>query len=161
MREGSRRLEGEEQALVGVGHSRGDRILRTLAGVFVDMRSDGLAVDCVLRDAVLIAAHGRNNGEGTRVDLRSSIGHDTDYDLEGVHHRTSHRQFRSETHLLPPFLTPRLTPLSRNQMLDILHDTAHGPKVKNRSSVGILELPPDPRLTDRTTPRPRYTSSSQ
>ena len=58
------------------------------------MRSDRLPIDDVMCDALLICAHGRNNAEGPRVDLLTTIADDADNDF------------------LPTFLAPGLAAIS-------------------------------------------------
>lgn len=45
------------------------------------MRSDRLPIDDVACDALLICAYGRNNAEGPRVNLLTTIANDADDDF--------------------------------------------------------------------------------
>jgi hypothetical protein len=45
------------------------------------MRSDGLPIDDVTCDALLICAYGCNDAEGSRVDLLTTVANDADDDL--------------------------------------------------------------------------------
>jgi hypothetical protein len=58
------------------------------------MRSDRLPIDDIMCDALLICAYGRNNAEGSRVDLLATIANDADDDF------------------LPTLLAPGLAPIS-------------------------------------------------
>lgn len=62
-----------------------------------------------LRHALLVRAHRRNDTQCPRIDLASSITHNT-------HH-----------HLFPPVLTPRFASVPLTQMRDILDHTMHSP----------------------------------
>lgn len=68
--------------------------IRALGSVLIDMSSNGLSVDGVLGDALLIDTHSSNCTQRTRVDFGTSIGDDADDDLP------------------PTFFTPSLTPIS-------------------------------------------------
>ncbi len=57
------------------------RVRRTLSGILVYMRSDGLPIDDVTRDAFLICANGCDNAESSRVDLLAPIANDADNDF--------------------------------------------------------------------------------
>jgi hypothetical protein len=56
-------------------------VRRTLSGVLVYMRNDGLPIDDVSRDAFLISAYGRDHAEGSRVDLLTAVANDADDDF--------------------------------------------------------------------------------
>ena len=56
-------------------------VRRTLSGILVYMRNDGLPTDDVGRDTFLICAYGRDNAEGSRVNLLTTIINDADDDF--------------------------------------------------------------------------------
>jgi hypothetical protein len=56
-------------------------VRRTLSGILVYMRSDGLPINDVGRNTFLICAYGRDNAEGSRVDLLTTIANDADDDF--------------------------------------------------------------------------------
>ena len=64
--------------------------IRTLSSILVYMRHNRLPVDNVSCDTLLIGTYGRNNAEGSRVDLLTTIADDAD------------------DHFLPTILTPDL-----------------------------------------------------
>ena len=65
-------------------------VIRTLSSILVYMRHNRLPVDNVSCDTLLIGTYGRNNAEGSRVDLLTTIADDAD------------------DHFLPTILTPDL-----------------------------------------------------
>lgn len=56
-------------------------VRRTLSGILVYMRSDRLPIDDVSRNTFLICAYGRDNTEGSRVDLLTTIANNADDDF--------------------------------------------------------------------------------
>ena len=64
--------------------------IRTLSSILVYMRHNRLPVDDVSYDTFLIGTYGRENAEGSRVDLLTTIADDAD------------------DHFLPTILTPDL-----------------------------------------------------
>ncbi len=83
------------------------RVERDLGGVLVHMRLDGLLVDVVLCDAVLVHAHGSERVERTGVDLLAPVRDNADDDL------------------LPAHLAPGTAAAAGAEVADILHDGVH------------------------------------
>ena len=65
-------------------------VIRTLSSILIYVRHNRLPVDNVSRDALLVGTYGRENAEGSRVDLLTTIADDAD------------------DHFLPTILTPDL-----------------------------------------------------
>ena len=84
------------------GRRRGER------ANLVYVRGDVLAVDLLLRDAVLVDTHPGQDGTGPRVDLRTTVADD------------------AHDNLLPRILAPGLAVGARAHVLDVLEDAAHG-----------------------------------
>ena len=72
------------------------------------MRRHILFPNLRLCHALLVRAHGRNNTQRPRIDLPSSITHNTHHDL------------------FPPFLPPGLAAVPLAQMRNVLDHTMHG-----------------------------------
>lgn len=84
------------------------RVERDLRRVLVHVRLDGLLVDVVLCDAVLVHAHGGEGVEGARVNLFAPVRDDTHDDL------------------LPAHLAPGAAAAAAAEVADVLHDGVHG-----------------------------------
>lgn len=81
-------------ALAGGGGTRASKAVAaaaklTLSRVLVDVSRDGFASNDVLGDAVLIHSHRRQNRQGARIDLGTSVRDDADHDC--AHHKKSPR----------------------------------------------------------------------
>ena len=56
-------------------------VRRTLSGILVYVRNDGLPIDDVGRDAFLISAYGRDDAKSSRVNLLTTIANDANDDF--------------------------------------------------------------------------------